>query len=855
VSNVVGPLRRARQPLWLFLGSLTVVVVGLATLALRRGSPGSRPASDVDVAAQPGVAAAGGSGATRPAWSRRGPVTPVASGRGSGQGSGQGPASGPAASRAGLHGLGRMIYAHARWFAVGWLVLVVLGFAASGGSLGGQGLFERLKAGDAPQVPGESRTGTELLNASAPNGGSVLLLLDGVDPASPVLRSLLTAAQPRLAAAPDVQGVLSPFSAPSPATAAASVATDRRAVLVTVALKPRLTKEKQKADVAVIQPVLNQLAADVTARIPGSSAKVGGVQQLVDEINGHVQTDLRIGEAVALPMSLLVMVLVFGGLLAAGLPILGAIASISGGLACLLGFSYAIDLDSSVPSVVSVLGLGLCIDYGLLLASRYREELRRLHRASPDPLGAPTPAALEDALARTLATAGRTVMFSGITVAISLSGLMFFQATILRAVGAAGVSIVLVALLVALTLVPALLALAGDRMIRPGITYRIPLLSRLARKLGDISPQEGAFSRLAARVQRRPLLVVAGCVAVLATAAAPALGLQLVSSGFSMLPTSSVQRQLFTDLAARFPSTTQAPIVVVSTADPAQVSAWAASVVSTLPGVKSVDPVVVRSTGTQRVDLLGVRLTGSSRSQGARDVVDRIRANRPTFPVWVAGESAQVTDFVGDITSRAPLAVGVVALATFVLLFLMTGSVLVPLKALVMNVVSLGASFGVLAWVFQDGHLEGVLQFQSNGGIDQTVPALALAFAFGLSMDYEVFLLSRIKELRDAGSSNDDAVRYGLQRSGRIITSAALIVVIVFAGFAAGQLLIIKEIGVALSVAVAVDATIVRMLLVPATMTLLGEWNWWAPKPLRRLHDRFGIREGEPAAEAAVPVG
>jgi len=815
---------------------MTVVLVGLVTAALRRDLHASGRAASATALGGPGA----GGDAARASRTQ--------------QGSGpSAPRSTPPA-RAGLHGLGRVIYAHARWFAVGWLVLVVLGFAASSGSLGGQGLFERLKSGDAPQVPGESRTGTELMVASAQTGGSVLLLLDGVDPASPALRSDLTAARPRLAAAPDVQAVLSPFSAPSPAVAATFVSTDRRAVLVTVALKPQLSKEKQKADVAVVEPLLHELAATVTGRVPGSRATVGGVQQLVDEINGHVQTDLRIGEAVALPMSLLVMVLVFGGLLAAGLPILGAIASISGGLACLLGFSYAIDLDSSVPSVVSVLGLGLCIDYGLLLASRYREELRRLHRANPDPQAPPSPAALEDALARTLATAGRTVMFSGITVAISLSGLMFFQATILRAVGAAGVSIVLVALLVALTLVPALLALAGDRMIRPGITYRIPLLNRLARRLGDISPQEGAFSRLAARVQRRPVLVVAGCLAVLATAAAPALQLQLVSSGFSMLPTSSAQRQLFTDLADRFPSTTQAPIVVVSTADPAQLSAWARSVVATLPGVSSVDPVQVRSAGSERVGLLGVRLTGSSRSQSARDVVDRIRAHRPGFPVWVAGESAQVTDFVGDITSRAPLAVGVVALATFVLLFLMTGSVLVPLKALVMNVVSLGASFGVLAWVFQDGHLEGLLQFRSNGGIDQTVPALALAFAFGLSMDYEVFLLSRIKELRDGGSSNDDAVRYGLQRSGRIITSAALIVVIVFAGFAAGQLLIIKEIGVALSVAVAVDATIVRMLLVPATMTLLGEWNWWAPKPLRRLHDRFGIREGDPMTDAAAPV-
>jgi len=224
-------------------------------------------------------------------------------------------------------------------------------------------------------------------------------------------------------------------------------------------------------------------------------------------------------------------------------------------------------------------------------------------------------------------------------------------------------------------------------------------------------------------------------------------------------------------------------------------------------------------------------------------LVNDLRSHRPDFVVYVAGYAGQHVEFLDAIASRAPYVVGLVALATFVLLFLMTGSLLIPLKALVMNVVSLGASFGFLVWTFQDGHLEGLLDFRSAGGIDTTIPALVLAFAFGLSMDYEVFLLSRIKEARDAGAENDVAVVNGLQRSGRIITSAALIVMIVFAGFASGQLLVIKEMGVALTVAVAVDATLVRVLLVPATMTLLGEWNWWAPKPLRRLYERFGVRE------------
>jgi RND superfamily putative drug exporter len=239
---------------------------------------------------------------------------------------------------------------------------------------------------------------------------------------------------------------------------------------------------------------------------------------------------------------------------------------------------------------------------------------------------------------------------------------------------------------------------------------------------------------------------------------------------------------------------------------------------------------------------LGVRVDdGDPGGQLAKDVVRELRSERPAFETWVAGQAAGTIDYTSSVVRRAPLAIGVVVLATFALLFLMTGSLLVPLKALLMNVVSLGACLGVLVVVFQRGNFEDLMGFTSNGGIESTIPPLVLAFGFGLAMDYEVFLLARIKEQRDAGASNDVAVAEGLQRSGRIITSAALLVVIVFSGFAAGQLLVVKQTGVALVVAVLIDATLVRMLLVPATMTLLGEWNWWAPRPLRRLHERIGV--------------
>jgi RND superfamily putative drug exporter len=740
-----------------------------------------------------------------------------------------------------LSALGRLINRFPLRFVAVWVVLVVAGLAAASGAAG-ESLFERLQPGDAPQVSSEARTGQQKLTASAPGGSTAQLLLDGVDPASPAVRAEVERVTGQLRARPDVLAVRSPYTpgpdgrpAPDPA-ASPLVSADRRAVLVTVQLRRDLSRESERAAVADVTSLL-----DVSARrVPGATALTGSVRGLTDEITGQVSRDLRTGEEVALPVSLVIMIVVFGGFLAAGLPLLGALASIAGALAALLAFSYVIDLDSSVVSVVTVLGLGLCIDYGLLLTSRYREELR----IRPD-----------GALERTLATAGRTVLFSGLTVAVSLAGLMVFSATVLRAVGAAGVSVVAVALLVALTLVPALLTLAGPRLARPGMTQRLPVIRRLGRRLGDVAPEHGVFSRLASTIQRRPIVPLLAVLGALAVLAIPVLQLRLVSSGVALLPRTAPSRQLFDQVAARFPAANAPAVTVVSEWSPERLAQWAATEgVASIPGVTAVDPVRVQENGEERVSVLGVRVAGARTAGGltvpdpasdqARSVVHVLQERKQAGdPVWVTGQAAFVDDFVDDVKARAPFAAGVVVLATFVLLFLLTGSVLVPLKALVLVVVSLGASLGVLVWGFQQGHLEGLMSFDSTGGIETLIPVLIVALGFGLSMDYEVFLLARIKELRDAGLPNDQAVAAGLQRSGRIITSAALVIVVVFLGFAAGELLVIKQTGIGLAVTVAVDATLVRLILVPATMTLLGEWNWWAPGPLRRLHARLGLRE------------
>ena len=736
-----------------------------------------------------------------------------------------------------LRALGRGIAARPGLIVIVWIVLTIAGFAAATGTFG-EGLFARLNAGEAT-VASESSQGRDILNSAGTVGPAVSLLVQGASVTDPALSGPLAHARNDLLTIPEMAGVVDALSVPggpsSPAGAALT-ARDGNGFLVSATLQPDLAKPVQDSSLAAAQARLTALSAEITAAVPAASGQVGGGTLLFNAITGQVEKDLVRGELIALPVSLLVMVLVFGGFLAAGMPIAGAIASIGGALAVLLGFSYLIDLDAAVVNVVTVLGLGLCIDYGLLIVSRYRDELRaRLARR----VTRSTKAARTDALVNTMATAGRTVLFSGVTVAISLSGLLLFEARILRAVGAAGVSVVVIALLVALTLVPALLALAGGRMIRPGLLGSIPGLKKAADRFGDVAPEEGFFSRLARWTQRRPWQVVIGVLLVLGVLAAPVLHLELRSSGAQLLPPSSPDRQFFDTLAAQYPASGIPTVQVVGNTTPERMAPLVQHL-SGLPGVELVAP--PRAVGDTHAVVNVFMSDPDQGSAAAKAVVEDVRANRPDYPTWVTGQTAALIDFTHALATQAPAAIAVVVLATFVLLFLLTGSILVPIKALLINIVSLAASLGVLVWVFQDGNGEALLGFKSTGGIETIIPILVIALGFGLAMDYEVFLLSRIKEFRDKGMSNDEAVVAGLQRSGRIITSAALIVVLVFSGFVAGELLVIKQTGVALAVAVAVDATLVRCLLVPATMTLLGEWNWWAPAPLRKLHDRLGLR-------------
>lgn len=682
-------------------------------------------------------------------------------------------------------------------------------------------------------------------------GERITLAVTGLDLTDPEnlaqAQRALNAFRPNIQEVDGVDSVLDPFLFPGGITdpsAMPFISTEADGFMVAVTLAADLSADVDSAAQQETISLLTDLSQDI-----GAQGVVSSSDLITDSIVHQLEQDLQRGELVALPISLLVMVVVFGGFLAAGIPILGAIASIAGGLGALYGFSFALELDSSVVNVVTVLALGLSIDYGLLIVSRYREELRRAlddAQAHPTRRNQGRPRRGHDpivhaALVGTMISAGRTVAFSGLTVAICVAGLMLMRADILRAVGAAGVSVVVIAVATAMSLVPAILGMLGRRLAKPSLLSRIPGVRVLLRKLGDVPPARGFFSRLATGTQRRPWLVMLLAAVALLVMAAPLLDLQMRNSTFELVPRDSDQRTFLTTLTDDYPILQDPPVTVVTEPQSAAALAETIALLDEVTGVDAPQPV-----GEDYVSL-GVRLdtddvSGPIATEAVRDIRE-LRVEDPTIgDYWVTGQAASQVDFVDSMIEGAPLAGGLVVLAIFVLLFLMTGSLLVPFKALIINSLSLAAGLGVSTWVFQDGHLEGLLNFTSAGGMESYVVAMATAFGFGLAMDYEVFLLARIKERYDGGDDNDTAVRDGLQRTGRVITSAALVMIVVFSGFIAGEMLVIKQVGFTLAVTVLIDATIVRILLVPATMTMLGDVNWWAPKPLRRLYRRFAIQ-------------
>jgi RND superfamily putative drug exporter len=712
---------------------------------------------------------------------------------------------------------GRFIYRRRR------LVLLASLLVVAGAAVWGTGVFGALQSGGGFTPPGsqsqqESNLATRAFGHDTADA-VVLYRSNTMTMRNPAYARAVTGA---LAALPrdKVLSVVTYWTAHSPQFVGAG-GHETYAVL-------RLAGGDEGAQMKTYQAISGELAA------PGLTVHVGGDIPTFQAINTEVKSDIGRAEALSMPVLLILMLVIFGSLVAASLPLaIGGIA-ILGSFAALRLLTLFTSVSIYSINITTILGLGLAIDYGLFMVARFRDEL------SQQP-------STDAALARTVATAGRTVAVSGVTVALALASLMLFPETFLRSMGYGGVATVLVAMLAALTVLPALLAVLGPRV--------NALRIRRSVRRPPALEASGAWYRIARSVMRRPVAYIAVIVIALLALGSPFRSITWGGTDARALPAGSAPRVVTEALARDFPVNSTTPIEAIIRFDgpaaaPSQRAALAAYVtkLDRLPGVTAGQVTGVAG-NVARVDL---RFSANAQSAAARNLVTQVRAvpAPPGSHVYVGGATAQLVDELSSLGSTLPWMALMVVITTFVLLFLAFGSVVLPVKAIVMNVLSLGATFGAIVWIFQEGHLSGLLHFTPTGSIDPTMPILMLAIIFGLSMDYEVFLLSRIRERYDITGDNQAAIAGGLQRTGGIITSLALLLVIVTGAFSASGITFIKLMGVGMIIALIVDATIIRVLLVPATMRLLGPANWWAPRPLRRLYARYGIAEGgEPPAQ------
>jgi uncharacterized membrane protein YdfJ with MMPL/SSD domain len=585
---------------------------------------------------------------------------------------------------------------------------------------------------------------------------------------------------------------------------------------------------------AYFKPVSDKTQQEAADRLDDAFAglhgvKLGGAAAARADVNRIVEEDLRRAEMLAFPLLFLLSLVFFRSLVAAALPLLvGGFAIVGTFLVLRIASEFA-EVSIFALNLTTGLGLGLAIDYSLFMVARYREEVAKNGPGA-------------EALQRTLATAGRTVFFSSLTVMAALASLLVFPQRFLYSMGLGGAFVTMVAAVVALVVLPAVLALLGSRVNALAPSW----LQRAAER--DAKPATtGGWYRLSRFVMRRPGPIAAVSAAVLIIAGLPFLGIKFTSVDPTVLPAGTESRQVNTALTRDFPPNRTSPMYLAVESRPTrQMRQWAHGL-TRLPGVAAVR-------GPQQVgrdtSLIQVVSRSDWLDERTQDLVRDVRDTPAPFRVLAGGQTADFVDFKGSLARHLPIAFAIVVLSSMVVLFLMTGSVVLPIKALVMNVLTLSAAFGILVLVFQDGRLEGLLGYTSQGALEATMPVLLFAVAFGLSTDYGVFLLSRIKEARDRGASDSESVAIGLERTGRIVTACALLFSIAIGAFATSRIIFIKENGIGTALAVLIDASIIRALLVPSLMELLGRWNWWAPRPLRRLHDRIGLGEAE-----AGPVG
>ena len=709
---------------------------------------------------------------------------------------------------------GRFIYRRRR------LVLLAAVAAVAGAAIWGTGVFGSLQSGGGFTAPGtQSEQASNLATkAFGRDTADVVVLYRSATMTvrDPAYQQAVTST---LAALPHdkVLSAVTYWTAHSPQFAGAG-GHETYAVL-------RLAGANDAAQIKTYQAIAGKLGA------PGLTERTGGQIPTEQAINSQVKSDIGRAEGLSMPVLLILMLVIFGSLAAASLPLAIGGAAILGSFTALRLLTLFTDVSIYSINITTILGLGLAIDYGLFMVARFRDELNQ----QPSP---------EQALARTIATAGRTVAVSGVTVALALASLMLFPEMFLRSMGYGGVATVLVDMVAALTIMPALLAVLGPRVNALRIRRSVRQVPAAEAPAADSA---GAWYRIARSVMRRPVAYIAVIVIALLALGSPFRSITWGGTDARALPSGSAPRVVAEALARDFPVNATTPIEAVvkfggPAAAPAERAALAgyAARLAHVPGVAA-----ARVTGVSgdvaKVDL---RFTANAESSAARTLVAQARAvpGPAGAQVYVGGTSAQLVDELGSLGATLPWMALMVAITTFVLLFLAFGSVVLPVKAIVMNAASLTATFGAIVWIFQEGHLSGALHFTALP-LDTSMLVLLFCIAFGLSMDYEVIVLSRIKELHDQGRDNRTAVTGGLTRSGRIITTAAALIAVTFFAFGTATVSFLQLFGTGAGFAVLTDATLVRAVLVPACQQILGRAAWYAPAPLRRLNTRIALTE------------
>jgi RND superfamily putative drug exporter len=659
---------------------------------------------------------------------------------------------------------------------------------------------------------------------------------------SPQGRAAATDVIAKLEASGQVATVTSAWTAPPPAAAALVSSDSKSGLIVTGIVGPESSQ----------QAYAKELTEAIVGERDGVVVRAGGAAMVNLQVTEQSKRDLLLLEAIVIPLSFLVLIWVFGGLFAAALPIVVGLMAILGSLAVLRGVTFFTDVSIFALNLTTAMGLALAIDYTLLMISRYRDELAE-------------GSGREQAIVTTMATAGRTVMFSAVIVALSMAVMVLFPMNFLRSFAYAGVATVAFAALAAIVVTPAAIMLLGDRL--DALDVRRALRRMLGRPEPTPLPVEKQFwYRSTKYVTRHAIPIGLAVVVLLAVLGAPFFGVRPGFPDDRVLPKSASAHQVGDLLRSDFAidSDSEVPIVITDSVGlgRAEVARYAAEL-SRVPDVDSVSS----PSGT----FVGGKLTGPPLAPTGESAGSTLLTVGSSLPLFSESSETQLSrmhavpapgdrtvefgglaqtnrDSVDAITSRLPLVLGLIATIMLVLLFLLTGSVVLPIKALILNMLSLSAAFGAIVWIFQDGHLGG-LGTTPTGTLVANMPVLLFCVAFGLSMDYEVFLVSRIREYwlaagpEQTSADNDESVALGLAHTGRVITAAALIMAISFAALIAAQVAIMRLFGVGLTLAILVDATLVRVVLVPAFMHVMGKWNWWAPKPLARLHDRLGISE------------